>query len=69
MKFVQDEAAEANSLYGQVVYENLKQSYYVGQRGATVLNTTAISDFTPKIESLTCPFCDGRHELSACSRF
>ena len=53
MRFVQDEAAEANSLYGQVVYGKLKQSLHVGQRGATVLNTTAISDFTPKIGSLT----------------
>ena len=69
VRFVQDEAAEANSLYGQVVYGNLKQSLHVGQRRATVLNTTAISDFTPKIGSLTCPFCDGRHELSVCSRF
>ena len=69
VRFVQDEAAEANSLYGQVVYRNLKQSLHVGQRGATVLNTTAISDFTPKIGSLTCPFCDGKHELSVCSRF
>ena len=69
VRFVQDEAAEANSLYGQVVYGNLKQSLHVGQRGATILNTTAIPDFTPKTGSLTCPFCDGKHELSACSRF
>ena len=66
VRFVQDGAAEANSLYGQVVYGNLKQSLHVGQRGATVLNTTAIPDFTPKTGSLTCPFCDGKHELSAC---
>ena len=69
MRFVQDEAAGASSLYGPVVYGNLKQSLHVGQRGATVLNTTAIPDFTPKTGSLTCPFCDGKHELSACSRF
>ena len=69
VRFIQDEAAEANSLYGQVVSGNLKQSLRVGQKGATVLNTTAISDSTPKIGSVTCPFCDQKHELSACSRF
>ena len=69
VRFVQDEAAKANSLYGQVVYGNLKQSLHVGQRGATVLSTTAIPDFTPKTGNLTCPFCDGKHELSACTRF
>ena len=69
VRFVQDEAAEANSLYGQVVCGNLKQSLHVGQRGATVPNNTSIFHFTPKIGSLTCPFCDRKNVLSACSRF
>ena len=38
----------------------------MGKRGATVLNVTSTPDSTPKIGSLTCPFCKGTHKLSAC---
>ena len=45
---MQGEAGEANSLYGQIVNGNLKQSLHVGQRGATVLNTKSTSTLLSK---------------------
>ena len=72
MRFIQNEADEANSLYGKILYGRPKEREPTvpepGVKRSAVLSTVAATQPIEKTD-VKCPFCKGSHYLSGCEIF